>query len=78
MSDPEPRRQRALAQLDLIERVLPGLCANLEARVEQAKELAAAAGVSWDDFRAMSVTEREQVLRDGRTALRRHDTSPGG
>lgn len=73
----DPRRKRADAQLDMIERVLPGLLGTLELNSRYARLLRAAAGLADGTERPLRASghykpgEGEQELNRGRQVLLR-------
>jgi hypothetical protein len=62
----DPRRARAVGQLDVAARVLPGLMASLRGRAELARQAREIAGVPDETWRAMGIDERVEVLRRAR------------
>jgi hypothetical protein len=69
--DRGPARDRALAQLDMAERVLPGLLATLESNAAYCALLRDAAGTDPAQWDAADSGAREYVLSQGRRALLR-------
>lgn len=68
MSDPAVRH--AVAQLDMMERVLPGLLATLDLNVRYAYLLRDAAGVTAEQWAALDFEARERVMSKGCSFLR--------
>jgi hypothetical protein len=67
----DPRREHAIAQLDMFERVYAGLRRSVSARAAYARQVAADMGVSAEKWSEMGLGERERLLAEHRRLVRR-------
>lgn len=68
----DQQRYRTVRRLAMYE----GMARSVAARAAYARELVEAAGMDMDEWRGLSVIEREAVLRRGKRALRRAGLHP--